>query len=101
MTVRRVALPSDSINRFQPGGRRYHRHVDEEQYVETMRHVDSRHGLPDDARQLGLDRNTEEGALIAMAGGLRPVRPAHRLVAWVLLGAFVLPLLLGVVHRIF
>ena len=48
--------------------------------------------LPDDARQLGLDRNTEEGALIAMAGSLNPAKLSHRLVAWAILFSLAAPL---------
>ncbi|MBY9076779.1 hypothetical protein K1X13_18260 [Nocardioides sp. WL0053] len=58
-------------------------------------------GIPADARRLGFDRNTEEGAMIAMAGSLDPRRRMHRVVAWVLLLAFVLPLLLGVTRQLF
>jgi len=49
--------------------------------------------LPHDAEQMGLDRNTEEGAMIAMAGALRPARTFHRLVAWIVVLALTLPLL--------
>ena len=52
-------------------------------------------GLPSDARGMGLDRNTEEGALIAFSGSLDSRKPSHRLVAWVLLVSFGLPLVLG------
>jgi hypothetical protein len=56
--------------------------------------------IPADARRLGLDRNTEEGALLALAGALDPGKLSHRLVAWVLIIAFVAPLLLAVLHEI-
>ena len=39
--------------------------------------------------------------MIAMAGSLDPRRRMHRVVAWVLLLAFVLPLLLGVTRQLF
>jgi len=52
-------------------------------------------GIPADARRMGFDRNTEEGALIALAGGLDPAKASHKVVAWVLLVAFALPLLMG------
>lgn len=55
-------------------------------------------GLPREARRMGFDRNTEEGALIALAGSLDPRRPFHRVVAWVLLVAFALPVLLGLLR---
>ena len=52
-------------------------------------------GLPLDATRMGFDRNTEEGALIALAGSLNPGKLSHRIVAWVLLVAFAVPLMLG------
>lgn len=67
-----------------------------------MRHLDSL-GVPHelhghDARGIGLDRNTEEGALLAFSGALRPENPVHRVVAWVLLAAFGLPALFALLH---
>jgi hypothetical protein len=53
-------------------------------------------GLPFEARLMGFDRNTEEGAMLALVGSLDGARVSHRLVAWVLLVAFVIPMLLGV-----
>ena len=55
-------------------------------------------GLPRDARRMGFDRNTEEGALVALAGSLDPTKATHKVVAWVLLAAFALPLALGLVR---
>lgn len=52
-------------------------------------------GIPLDARRMGFDRNTEEGALIALAGSLDPAKLSHRIVAWLLLAAFAVPLMLG------
>ena len=52
-------------------------------------------GIPLDARRMGFDRNTEEGALIALAGSLNPAKLSHRIVAWLLLAAFAVPLMLG------
>lgn len=43
--------------------------------------------LPDDARALGLDRNTEEGAWVHFASSLDSSRPLHKVVAWVLIFA--------------
>ena len=80
--------------------------MEPEQYDEDeaafLRHLDAL-GVPhqhssQDARRIGLDRNTEEGALIAFSGSLRPDKPAHRIVAWVLLAAFGLPALLLMLH---
>lgn len=55
-------------------------------------------GVPVDARLMGFDRNTEEGALIALAGSLDPAKLSHKVVAWVLLVAFAIPLALGMVR---
>jgi hypothetical protein len=58
-------------------------------------------GIPDDARMLGLDRNSQEGALVSMAGSLSGAKLSHRIVAWALLVVFIVPGLLGLVHNIF
>jgi hypothetical protein len=78
--------------------------VDSDEYDEDafVRHLDAL-GVPhqlasQDARRIGLDRNTEEGALIAFSGALRPSNPVHRVVAWVLLTAFGFPALLALLH---
>jgi hypothetical protein len=67
-----------------------------------VRHLDAL-GVPHhfgspDARRLGLDRNTEEGALIAFSSSLRPNNPVHRVVAWILLAAFGIPALVALLH---
>ncbi len=64
-------------------------------------HTHSQHNIPHDAQLMGFDRNTEEGALLAMAGSLSAAKPVHKLVAWVLLFSFSLPLLLTVWNEIF
>ena len=58
-------------------------------------------GTPADAQRMGLDRNTEEGALVAMAAALDGAKPFHRLVAWALLAAFSLPLLVTIGRELF
>ena len=73
-----------------------------EDEVAFLQHLDAL-GVPhqlgsQDARRIGLDRNTEEGALLAFSGSLRPDKPVHRVVAWVLLAAFGLPVLFAVLH---
>jgi hypothetical protein len=51
--------------------------------------------MPDDARALGLDRNTEEGAWVQLASSLDGRNPLHRATAWLLLFVIVgFPLLL-------
>ncbi len=74
---------------------------DSEGWIEVTQHVHSQHGVPDDARVMGLDRNTEEGAMVAMAGSLRPTKTSHRVIAWAVLASFLGPPVLGVLHRIF
>lgn len=50
--------------------------------------------LPDDARRLGLSPLVPDGAMLEFAGSLDGSKLSHRLVAWVLLAAFVLPVLM-------
>jgi hypothetical protein len=56
--------------------------------------------IPPDARRLGLDRNTEEGALVSMAGSLNPAKRTHRMIAWILLAAFCVPLVITIIHEL-
>lgn len=48
-------------------------------------------GIPAEARRLGLTRHTEEGALVDFAGSLNASKPAHRMMAWVMLLVFTAP----------
>ena len=67
------------------------------EFIEHLRGL----GVPDvpaEQRRVGLDRNTEEGALVAFAGSLRRDRPSHRITAWVLLVSFALPAVLALLH---
>ena len=57
--------------------------------------------IPADAGRLGFDRNTEEGAMIAMAGSLSPAKLTHRVVAWAMLLVFAAPFLVGVLQKVF
>lgn len=57
--------------------------------------------LPVEAQRMGLDRNTEEGAMVAMAASLSPAKLSHRIVAWVLLLSFAVPHLLALLQEIF
>ena len=56
--------------------------------------------MPVDARRMGLDRNTQEGAMIAMASSLDPAKVSHRVIAWVLILVFAGPIVLGLVMEI-
>jgi hypothetical protein len=61
---------------------------------EPVLHFHHVEALPEDAVRMGLDRNTQEGALIGLAGSLSAGKPSHRVVAWLLLLSLTVPLLL-------
>lgn len=54
--------------------------------------------LPHDARRMGLSRSVPDGAMLDFAGALDSSKLSHRLVAWVLLAAFLVPVLLTVLR---
>jgi hypothetical protein len=66
----------------------------------TPEHFLTPGGIPLDARRMGLDRNTQEGAMLALAGSLNPAKLSHKLVAWLLLAIFAVPSLLGIVRSL-
>lgn len=52
--------------------------------------------MPSADRRMGIDRWTGDAGLIAFAASLDPTKRAHRVTAWVLLSALLLPFLLVV-----
>lgn len=46
---------------------------------------------PEEARRMGLSRHTEEGAVLSFASSLDRGKPAHRMMAWILLVTFAAP----------
>lgn len=56
--------------------------------------------LPTDAQRMGLSRNVPDGALLELAGSLDSSKLSHRVVAWVLLVAFALPVLFTLLRLI-
>ena len=68
---------------------------DDVEPVLQFHHIEA---LPDDAQRLGLDRHTQEGALIAMAGSLTSAKLSHRIVAWLIIIALTVPLLMTISH---
>lgn len=78
-----------------------HADEDEDEDLPPLNRLHSMYGIPADAREMGLDRNVPEGAWLAFAGSLSPARPSHRLVAWLLLAVFVMPLLLTLKATLF
>jgi hypothetical protein len=69
--------------------------------VEPVLHFHHVEALPEDAVRMGLDRNTQEGAMIGMAGSLNASKLSHRLVAWVILLSLTVPLVLTLMHQLF
>jgi hypothetical protein len=76
---------------------------DDEEEFELIRPEDflASNPIPPDARHLGFDRNTEGGAIIALAASLDPSKLSHRLMAWVMIFTFVVPTLLVLAREIF
>ncbi|MCX6399736.1 MAG: hypothetical protein NTX33_07395 [Propionibacteriales bacterium] len=52
--------------------------------------------IPADARRMGLNANVPDGAMLEFAGALDSTKLSHRVVAWVLLVAFLTPALMTV-----
>lgn len=80
------------------GGCSYHEdmeHRDEREFAPTG-HTSAMQGVPEDAQLMGLDRNTEEGALVAMAGSLNRNKTSHQVVAWIAVVALAAPVVLSV-----
>ncbi len=71
---------------------------DDDGEVEPVLHFHHIEALPEDAVRMGLDRNTQEGAMIGMAGSLNANKASHRLVAWLILVSLTAPLLLTVMR---
>jgi hypothetical protein len=82
--------------------RRWFDDEDEEDFEPTPRgHLHSMQGIPQDAREMGLDRNVPEGAWLSFAGQLSASKPSHRLVAWLLLFVIVVSFLLTLRAELF
>jgi hypothetical protein len=60
----------------------------------------ARNPFPLDARRMGFDRYSEEGAMIALAASLDPTKLSHKLVAWLMLVAVLMPVLLTLWHEL-
>jgi hypothetical protein len=56
--------------------------------------------MPDEARRIGLSHHVPEGALLEFAGLLDPTRTYHRVMAWVLLVVFGLPVVFYVIRLV-
>jgi hypothetical protein len=44
-----------------------------------------RNPFPDDAQRMGIDRWSDDAAMIAVASSLNPAKLSHKIVAWVML----------------
>ena len=56
--------------------------------------------MPDEARRIGLTHHVPDGALLDFAGRLDSTRPSHRVVAWVMLLVFGLPVVFYVIRLV-
>jgi hypothetical protein len=56
--------------------------------------------MPEDARRMGLTHHVPDGALLDFAGKLDSSRLKHRIVAWVMLVVFCLPVFFYVVRLV-
>jgi hypothetical protein len=56
--------------------------------------------MPDEARRIGLSHHVPEGALLDFAGRLDSSRTYHRVVAWVMLVVFGLPVVFYVIRLV-
>jgi hypothetical protein len=61
----------------------------------TPEHLLPGNPFPPDARRMGFDRWSDEGAMIALAASLDPAKITHKIVAWVLLLAITTPLVMS------
>ena len=51
--------------------------------------------FPLDAQRMGIDRWSDEAGMIAIAASLDPAKVSHKIVAWLMLLAVVVPLVLN------
>ena len=56
--------------------------------------------MPDEARRIGLTHHVPDGALLDFAGRLDSTRASHRMVAWVMLLVFGLPVVFYVIRLV-
>jgi len=61
----------------------------------------ARNPFPHDAQRMGIDRWSDEAGLIAVAASLDPGKVSHKIVAWVMLLAITVPLLLNLWYEFF
>lgn len=61
----------------------------------------ARNPMPHDARRMGFDRYSDEGAMIALAAALNPAKTSHRIVAWMMLLAITVPFLMTLAYEFF
>jgi hypothetical protein len=77
------------------------RHLDDDDDDrEPILHFHHIEAMPEDAQRMGLDRNTQEGAMLSMAGSLNSGKLSHRIVAWALIAALTIPIMMTIWHVI-
>ena len=55
----------------------------------------ARDRTPEDARRMGIDRWSDDVGLLRIASSLDPAKLSHRIAAWLMLAAVVVPLLVN------
>ncbi|MFL6133254.1 MAG: hypothetical protein ACJ72A_10635 [Nocardioidaceae bacterium] len=56
--------------------------------------------FPLDARRMGIDRWSDDAGMIAVAASLNPAKPSHKIVAWLMLLAVTVPLVLNLWYEL-
>jgi hypothetical protein len=56
--------------------------------------------FPPDARRMGIDRWSDDAGMIAVAAALNPAKPSHKVVAWLMLLAITVPLVLNLWYEL-
>ena len=71
--------------------------ADDESDIELIRSEDvqAANPFPLDAQRMGIDRWSDEAGMIAIAASLNPAKVSHKIVAWLMLLAVVVPLVLN------
>ncbi|MEP7092274.1 MAG: hypothetical protein ABI776_19385 [Nocardioidaceae bacterium] len=74
----------------------------ESAHLELIRPEDflARNPFPVDAQRMGIDRWSQDAAMIAVAASLDPAKRSHKVFAWLMLIAVVVPLLMNLFYQL-
>jgi len=56
--------------------------------------------FPVDARQMGIDRWSDDAGMLAVAASLNPAKPSHRIFAWLMLLAVTVPFVINLWYEL-